>query len=37
MAEVDAYDKNQVAAFLDATGIRPAAMESTDRPAGPLT
>ncbi len=29
------YDKNQVAAFLDAAGIRLAAMESTDRPAGP--
>jgi DivIVA domain-containing protein len=32
----DGYDKNQVAAFLDAAGIRLAAMESTDRPAGPL-
>ncbi len=31
----DRYDKNQVAAFLDAAGIRLAAMESTDRPAGP--
>jgi DivIVA domain-containing protein len=30
------YDKKQVAAFLDAAGIRLAAMESTDRPAGPL-
>ena len=27
------YDKKQVAAFLDAAGIRLAAMESTDRPA----
>jgi DivIVA domain-containing protein len=32
----DGYDKRQVAAFLDAAGIRLAAMESTDRPAGPL-
>ena len=32
----DGYDKKQVAAFLDAAGIRLAAMESTDRPAGPL-
>jgi DivIVA domain-containing protein len=30
------YDKTQVAAFLDAAGIRLAAMEATDRPAGPL-
>ena len=30
------YDKKQVAAFLDAAGVRLAAMESTDRPAGPL-
>jgi DivIVA domain-containing protein len=30
------YDKKQVAAFLDAAGIRLAAMESTDRPDGPL-
>jgi DivIVA domain-containing protein len=30
------YDKTQVAAFLEAAGIRLAAMESTDRPAGPL-
>ena len=30
------YDKKQVAAFLDAAGIRLAAIESTDRPAGPL-
>ena len=30
------YDKKQVAAFLDAAGIRLAAMESTDRPARPL-
>jgi DivIVA domain-containing protein len=30
------YDKTQVAAFLDAAGIRLAAMESADRPAGPL-
>ena len=30
------YDKKQVAAFVDAAGIRLAAMESTDRPAGPL-
>jgi DivIVA domain-containing protein len=29
-------DKKQVAAFLDAAGIRLAAMESTDRPSGPL-
>ena len=30
------YDKKQVAAFLDAAGIRLAAMESADRPTGPL-
>jgi DivIVA domain-containing protein len=30
------YDKTQVDAFLDAAGIRLAAMESTDRPAGPV-
>jgi DivIVA domain-containing protein len=30
------YDKNEVDAFLDAAGIRLAAMESTGRPAGPL-
>ena len=30
------YDKKQVDAFLDAAGIRLAAMESTDRPDGPL-
>ena len=30
------YDKKQVHAFLDAAGIRLAAMESADRPAGPL-
>ena len=30
------YDKTQVDAFLDAAGIRLAAMESTDRPTGPL-
>jgi DivIVA domain-containing protein len=30
------YDKTQVAAFLEAASIRLAAMESTDRPAGPL-
>ena len=30
------YDEKQVHAFLDAAGIRLAAMESTDRPAGPL-
>ena len=30
------YDKKQVDAFLDAAGIRLAAMESTDRPEGPL-
>jgi DivIVA domain-containing protein len=32
----DGYDKKQVAAFLDAAGIRLAAMESTDRPAGTI-
>jgi DivIVA domain-containing protein len=32
----EGYDKKQVAAFLDAAGLRLAAMESTDRPAGPL-
>jgi DivIVA domain-containing protein len=30
------YDNKQVDAFLDAARIRLAAMESTDRPAGPL-
>jgi DivIVA domain-containing protein len=30
------YDMKQVVAFLDAAGIRLAAMESTDRPSGPL-
>ena len=30
------YDKKQVAAFIEAAGLRLAAMESTDRPAGPL-
>ncbi|HEX5940245.1 MAG TPA: DivIVA domain-containing protein [Dehalococcoidia bacterium] len=30
------YDKKQVAAFLEAAGIRLAAMESTDKPQGPL-
>jgi DivIVA domain-containing protein len=30
------YDKKQVDAFLEAAGLRLAAMESTDRPAGPL-
>jgi DivIVA domain-containing protein len=30
------YDKNEVDAFLEAAGVRLAAMESTDRPAGPL-
>jgi DivIVA domain-containing protein len=30
------YDDKQVKAFLDAAGIRLAAMESTDRPSGPL-
>jgi DivIVA domain-containing protein len=33
---VRGYDKTQVAAFLEAAGLRLAAMESTDRPAGPL-
>ena len=32
----DGYDPKQVEAFLDAAGIRLAAMESTDRPAEPL-
>jgi DivIVA domain-containing protein len=32
----DGYDKKQVDAFLGAAGIRLAAMESTDRPDGPL-
>jgi DivIVA domain-containing protein len=35
-ADHGGYDKKQVAAFLDAAGIRLAAMESTDRPQGPL-
>jgi DivIVA domain-containing protein len=30
------YDKKQVDAFVEAACLRPAAMESTDRPAGPL-
>ena len=30
------YDKTQVAGFLEAAGLRLAAMESTDRPAGPV-
>jgi DivIVA domain-containing protein len=30
------YDKTQVDPFLEAAGLRLAAMESTDRPAGPL-
>jgi DivIVA domain-containing protein len=30
------YDKTEVNAFLEAAGLRLAAMESTDRPAGPL-
>ena len=30
------YDKTQVEVFLEAAGLRLAAMESTDRPAGPL-
>jgi DivIVA domain-containing protein len=34
--EGPSYDKTQVDAFLDAAGIRLAAMESTDRPDGPL-
>ena len=33
-ADQGGYDKKQVVAFLDAAGIRLAAMESTDRPAG---
>src|SRR5215207_4508334 len=32
----EGYDEKQVAAFLEAAGLRLAAMESTDRPAGPL-
>jgi DivIVA domain-containing protein len=32
----EGYDKKQVDAFLDAAAIRLAAMESMDRPAGPL-
>ena len=32
----DGHNKTQVDAFLDAAGIRLAATESTDRPAGPL-
>jgi hypothetical protein len=32
----DGYDKKRVDAFLDAAGIGMAAMESTDRPRGPL-
>jgi DivIVA domain-containing protein len=32
----EGYDKRQVDAFLEAAGLRLAAMESTDRPAGPL-
>ena len=34
--ESPSYDKTQVDAFLDAAGIRLAAMESTGRPDGPL-
>jgi len=34
--DTDAYDRKQVDAFLDAAGIRLAAMESTDRSAGRL-
>ena len=34
--DTDAYDRKEVAAFLDAAGIRLAAMESTDSPKGPL-
>ena len=34
--DVPRYDKKQVAVFLDAAGIRLAAMESMDRPSGPL-
>src|SRR5687767_9543799 len=30
------YNKTQVAAFLEAAGLRLAAIEATDRPAGPL-
>jgi DivIVA domain-containing protein len=30
------YDKTQVDAFLDAAGMRLAAMEATDTPTGPL-
>ena len=30
------YDKSQVDAFLEAAGLRLAAMEATDRPVGPL-
>jgi DivIVA domain-containing protein len=32
----EGYDKKQVDAFLEAAGLRLAAMESTDRPAGPF-
>jgi DivIVA domain-containing protein len=32
----EGYDEKQVAAFLEAASLRLAAMESTDRPAGPL-
>jgi DivIVA domain-containing protein len=35
-ADHPGYDKRQVGAFLDAAGIRLAAMESTDRPERPL-
>ena len=35
-ADHGGYDKKQVDAFLDAAGIRLAAMESTDRPEEPL-
>jgi DivIVA domain-containing protein len=35
-ADHGVYDKWQVDAFLDAAAIRLAAMESTDRPEGPL-
>jgi DivIVA domain-containing protein len=34
--ESHGYDEKQVDAFLDAAGIRLAAMESTDKPEGPL-
>jgi DivIVA domain-containing protein len=34
--ESGGYDEKQVDAFLDAAGIRLAAMESADRPAGPM-